>query len=100
MAGTEMDYTYQTQSFESGDVILVFDENGVFVRKILVAKSEFRPAAYAWVLGARFEDLYKGPTIEVLRWLEEHPDRVLAKQVGIGRDFQILSISEFKELYG
>ena len=95
-----MDYTYQTQSFESGDHILIFDDEGVFVRKVHVPRSEFRPSGYVWILGEGFRELYQGNVIFALKWLEEHPDRVLAKQVGIGKDFQILSISEFKELYG
>lgn len=94
------DHTYQTNPSEHGDYILVFDDEGVYVRKVFVPSSEFRPSAYVWVLDEKFRTLYQANSFFVLRWLEENPDRVLAKQVGVGKDFQILSISEFKELYG
>ena len=94
------DHTYQTNSTEHGDYILVFDENGVYVRKVFVPASEFRPTAYVWVLDDRFRTLYQANAFLVLRWLEENPDKDRAKQVGVGKDFQILSISEFKQLYG
>jgi hypothetical protein len=85
---------------EIGDLILVFNDEGVYVRKVFVPKSEFRPSAYVWVLDEKFWTLFQANSFFVLKWLEEDPDRGLAKQVGIGKDFQILSIREFKELYG
>ena len=94
------DLTYQTNSTEHGDHILVFDDEGVYVRKVFVPASDFRPTAYVWVLGEGFRTLFQANSFQVLRWLEENPDKVLAKQVGVGKDFQILSVSEFKELYG
>lgn len=93
-------HMYQTNSTEHGDHILVFDDEGVFVRKIFVPKSEFRPTAYVWVIDEKFRTLFQANSFFVLKWLEEDPDRDRAKQVGIGKDFQILSIAEFKELYG
>lgn len=95
-----VDHTYQTNSTEHGDYILEFDDEGVYVRKVFVPKSEFRPTVYAWVLDEKFRTLFQANSFFVLKWLEEDPDRDFAKQVGIGKDFQILSISEFKELYG
>lgn len=94
------DHTYQTNSTEYGDYILVFDNEGVYVRKVFVPASDFRPTAYVWVLDEKFRTLFQANSFQVMRWLEENPDRVLAKQVGVGKDFQILSVSEFKELYG
>jgi len=94
------DYTYQTNSTEQGDFILVFDDEGKYVRKFFVPASEFRPTAYVWVLDDRFQTLFQANSLQVLRWLEEDPHREFAKQVGVGKDFQMLSISEFKELYG
>jgi hypothetical protein len=94
------DHTYQTNSTEHGDYILVFDNEGVYIRKVFVPSSEFRPSAYVWVLDEKFRTLYQANSLFVLRWLEENPDRIRAKQVGIGKDFQLLSIDEFKELYG
>ena len=94
------DHTYQTNSTEHGDHILVFDDEGRFIRKIFVPVSDFRPIAYVWVLDDHFRTLYQSTSRMVAMWLEENPDRVLAKQVGIGKDFQILPIEEFKQLYG
>lgn len=94
------DHTYHTQSMSSGDLILVFDDEGVYIRKVFVSKSEFRPTAYVWVIDEKFRSLYEANSMFVLKWLEEDPDRDRAKQVGVGKDFQMLSIDEFKELYG
>jgi hypothetical protein len=94
------DLTYQTNSTEHGDYILVFDDEGVYVRKVFVPASDFRPTGYAWVLDEKFRTLFQANTFQVLRWLEENPERDRAKQLGVGKDFQILSVSEFKELYG
>jgi hypothetical protein len=95
------DYTYQVAQVDNYTRIhiLVFDEDE-FVRKIVVEPSEFRPNPYVWVLGYGFRTLFKGKAIAAYKWLETHPDRVLAKQVGIGKDFQMHSVGEFKELYG
>lgn len=94
------DSTYQTHSTEHGDHIIVFDGEGIYVRKVFVPSSEFRPIAYAWVLDEKFRTLFQGNSHFVMRWLEGDPDRIRAKQVGIGKDFQTLSIDKFKELYG
>lgn len=94
------DHTYQTNSTEHGDCILVFDGEGVYIRKVLVPSSEFRPTAFVWVVDEKFRTLYQGNSFRALKWLEENPDRDRAKQVGVGKDFQMFSIDEFKELYG
>lgn len=94
------DHTYQTNSTEQGDYILEFDDEGVYVRKVFVPRSEFRPIAYVWVIDEKFRTLYQSTSRMAMLWLETDPNRDRAKQVGIGKDFQILSISEFKELYG
>lgn len=101
MGGTEMcEHTYQVNSTEYGDHILVFDGEGRFVRNVFVSEFEFRRTAYVWVLDDRFQTLFQANARQVYRWLEENPNRDRANQVGIGKDFQILSIDEFKELYG
>jgi hypothetical protein len=94
------DRTYQSHTDDHGEHILVFDGDGVFVRKVFVPRSEFRPTAFVWILDDRFRTLFQANSHIAYRWLEENPDRVLAKQVGVGKDFQILSVSEFQELYG
>jgi hypothetical protein len=93
------DYTYQICSFEGGDHILVFKDE-LFERKIYVSKAEIRSNPYVWVVDDRFRTLFQGNAILAYRWLETDPDKEYAKQVGIGKDFQMLSVGEFKELYG
>lgn len=85
---------------EHGARILVFDDEGKFLHNHFVPSSDFRPTAYVWVLDNRFRTLFQANSFQVLKWLEEDVDRDRAKQVGVGKDFQILSIREFKELYG
>jgi len=94
------DHTYQTNSTERGDYILVFDGEGVYVRKVFVPSSEFRPTAYVWVIDEKFRTLFRANSRFVMKWLDEDQDRDRAKQIGVGKDFQMLSIDEFKELYG
>lgn len=101
MVDTDMSgNTYQINSTESGDHILVFDDEGVYIRKVFIPSSDFRPTAYVWVLGEKFRTLFQANSFQVLRWLDGDPNKDRAKQVGIGKDFQILSINEFTELYG
>lgn len=55
---------------------------------------------YVHVIDANFRTLYQGNADFTLVWLEKDSYKELATQVGIGKDFQMLSISEFKSLYG
>lgn len=92
------DYTYQSHSTESGEHILVF-VNGVFERKVFVPVSEHRMESLGWVLGEDFRELFRGTHEYVLNWLERNQKTGLAKMVAVGKDFQLLSVSEYKSLH-
>lgn len=89
-------YTYQEQETETGTHILIFREEAgahIFERKVFVPVSEYHPDALACVVDGGFHELYRGSHKNVVKWLNENPDQ--AKMVGIGEDFEILSVSEY-----
>jgi hypothetical protein len=91
------DYTYQMHETERGTHILVF-KNGEFERRIIVPVSEYKDG-YADVLDGQFCELYSGPHKYVLEFLERNADLKSPKMIAVGKDKQILSVSEYKSLY-
>lgn len=91
------DYTYQIQDVEDGTHILIFN-NGLFERKVFVPVSEYNPDSVAWVIGSGFRELYVGTHANVISWLKNHSEN--PKAIAVGKDFQILSISEYISLHG
>jgi hypothetical protein len=94
------DYTYQMHDTEAGTYILIFvDASGgqAFHRRVFVPISEYHPSALACAVDGAFRELYTGSHEFVVKWLREHPGR--AKMVGVGGDFQILSVSEYLSHY-
>ncbi len=90
------EYTYQEHETESGTHILIFKEEAgshIFVRKVFVPVSDYQPDSLACVVDGGFRELYTGPHKNVLKWLRENPGK--GKMVGIGSDFQILSVDEY-----
>ena len=96
------DQTYQIHNVEGGTHILVFEDEGggqVFQRKIFVSNSEFHPDSIAHVLAWGYRALYSSSHEFVVKWLKENQKNEQVKMVGIGKDFQILSVAEYLELY-
>jgi hypothetical protein len=55
----------------------------------------------AYVLDGQFETYFSGDYAQVLKWLEDNPEKAKSlKTVAMGKDFQIVSIGEFKALHG
>lgn len=91
----DVDYTYQIHNTERGTDILVFKDL-MFERKIFVGVSEYNPDCLAHILTEDFQPLFGGCHEFVAMRLIGDKE---AKMVAVGKDFQILSISEYLSLY-
>lgn len=91
------DWTYQEYEAEQGTHILIFAD-GLYDHKVFVSNTEYNPDSIAHVLGEGWVELAVGTKTRVVKWLRENPDAP-AKMVALGRDKQILSISEFLSMH-
>lgn len=90
------EYFYQQHETERGTHILIFKEGNdshIFDRKVFVPVSEYLPDAVACVVDKDFKELYTGPHAYAIEWIRQNPGE--ARMVGVGGDFQILSVDEY-----
>jgi hypothetical protein len=92
-------HDYKMRFVADGVHILVFHD-GIFERKVFVSRDEFRPTHILMVVNSTMNTLFYGDTKSVYEWLEVESNAEAAKMIAIGKDMQLLSISEFKSLYG
>jgi hypothetical protein len=92
--------TYQVHEFENGTHILLFDEGGLYERKMSVPVSEYRPESVVYVIDRGFCTLFVGTPAYAIKWLQRNKGSPNPAMVSIGKDHQLLSIEEFKELHG
>jgi len=92
------EYIYQEHEVADGTHILVYkllEGSYMFERKIFVPVSEYHPDSIVTVLTSQFRPLFSGSREMVWDWLRHNRENEEIKMVGIGKDFQLLSISEF-----
>lgn len=94
------DRTYQVHEFENATHILLFDEEGLYERKMSVPVSEYRPESVVNVIDRGFRTLFTGTPDYAVKWLQRNKDNPNPVMVSMGKDHQLLSIEEFKELHG
>jgi hypothetical protein len=92
-------HDYKMRFVAGGVHILVFHD-GIFERKIFVSRDEFRPTHILSVVNSTMNTLFYGSTKSVFEWLEVESNAAKAKMVAVGDDMQLLSIGEFRALYG
>lgn len=93
------DRTYQSHEFENGTHILIFDD-GLFETTMFIPVSEYDPECIVHVIDRGFRELFMGTPEYAIKWLQRNKDNPNPVMVSIGKDHQLLSIEEFKELHG